>query len=1442
MARIVGDRVVFKGVKKPLKTKAPSRKAPRPQKTYATEQRIFRKPTLPSAPKAVRKTRQKTQQKKVKARVQQDKQKATLVLGRKPNSAKERRAASKALDVAAYKRERAIKRGSEQHRKSFVGPPTPLHIKSERMKQREYGTTLRGKALSNLIKEKTDPKGPYQNTLETITPSEAVTWAITPPAFKGLAVAGKGTVGGIKLGSRLFGRGVTKAATKGASGVRNQAGKAALAVRMKGGIKFKPPKPGKTPKKPKVPSLQKVKPTRRYRDPITGRVRARYKVPAVGGVVAADAVTDKTPVGRFTRRNVEATAEDPGKVIATTARAAPGIIAGPAHIAMALGKSAATRDAGPTKEVGKSLWEFNKDIYKISKKSTSDKEAKKLIKEKYGLTGALIAAPGIAKVGKRAGPVKRQQDAKTFIGRYTAGRRARRDVGVESSTQATWGELEAADRRVIVKDASKAKQGKSKKGVRAENTLGLILEEGLTKEGMTPENLAALRVKLSTRDQKYRGGKNRKKSYTALDALDYLEANPHLWDDVHFKKANRKLRQVAVRERIKGAEKARLNEFAKTHGIRTPDERIAARDIETQGARVEMRKAHRELQTAKAALKVLETGATARARPRDIKLGITEAKAAVAAARRKVDRARRQSPEVKSWVVRVGGEVKGAFSTEKAAKKRAKELAASTNKRTTAKLETVSTESPALKRAKAERAKAERNLRAANRGANVKTRALTPKQSKRVLDAQAKVAEAQIRFDRAKGRLQGSRKRSDSAIIAETSAEVSKVARAKGLREPEVYGHVDVRTRGGITAQAERHSGTLGKKGYERDLGEGGLAHRGLVEYSAEALEQGTLSSGPKRRAAGRLAVAAIDRLKIKSPKSGKTVIGKGEAIELFETGQLNPKAVAAIDTNFISALKQMDDALLTEAQESLRATVIDQHAALKGQKGGKVILVERAGLNELLHQVTGSKDLTRALATGSRLLSKGILYNPAWAIGQVPATLATAAIVNPRLIKGGRALHKARKIDPSVGHAMGAHAGRVPGAAGSPAGLGQFRGGAEPTRLIGRFGRSRKERAAKLLLDSPSRFNRWSEGEIRQAALAANIDKQVNGWLSKNSNLYKNQRQLWEKLQNKPLDEQLRIIAKNEDAMRLIQRDTLAVIGDFATITHHEKVAAIAGVFYPFMRMSVKFLTYGLPAKHPIKAAVLWHLSQWNANELKKFLKGDPGFFAEWANVPMQGGKMLPLSRVSPGGSFLPEAIGEAAEGRPVSSLRPINPFLSGPLATAFGRDPLTDKPVEGFGKRAKLGASVTLGAPAPARLGMKIANLDRKNIFSQKEVKTLNKLLAKINPKGEGIARGFAWPLLPIKQANAQDNSKVSRAFDRLNKDRNDKTAKRWLNELYEKHGLLEEALREDAKRTGKKLDTGKMRRQRLAAPSAADLSSALHDEGTDQGAARRRRLSIP
>lgn len=754
---------------------------------------------------------------------------------------------------------------------------------------------------------------------------------------------------------------------------------------------------------------------------------------------------------------------------------------------------------------------------------------------------------------------------------------------------------------------------------------------------------------------------------------------------------------------------------------------------------------------------------------------------------------------------------------------------------------------------------------------------LRPREVDRLLFARADAEHARRRHEEAKREAEIAEKQykhlAAGGAEKKAAAQVAEAQEKYGLTAPETFGAVDIRERpSGISESGAEVPPNVGKPGHKSEFI---LSDAGLKEYTGKALLERTIVEPAKQNALANLTLEILERGALPvAVKDGsgrpveRTSVAMSQAREaLFgEDARYDPAQVVVLPVRFKTALEQMAkrqnrlegkelegfetgmrvledqisngyvQQLSGNRRDTLKKVTDDwdrltERAKTNQKAGGKgkredVIIMDREVVREWLSQVSGYKDGARELVNrGSNAMSKAILYNPAWALSQVPATAAVGAFVSPRMRRGQKRLRELEKTNPEAAWKISAHAGRAPAGTGHAVRQSMVGKDKSKSAKLQKFrewwadlSRTKTGRGTKKAIDFPGEFNKWSEGAIRTGVYSAKLISEAN---SRFSRLHKTHKELWDSLQGKTHAQQLEILSRQDKVLQRIADDTLAVIGDFRTLTRFEQNIAPYVLFYPFMRMSLKFLFYGLPAKHPYKAMAAYTLAQWNAEELKKFLGADPAFFAEWATVMARTGEgkddigaLFPVTRIAPGGSFVPEMVGAAAteEGKGLGISRGLNPIVGGIDAARHSIDPVSgkklreddvssgrfDQELTGASWRSlKLAGSTSLGSAAPARGAQLLFGLDRKDLTSKKEQDALTKLTYKIRGKKQRGVEQFLSPVSYRSPTQAKEQAQLAEAF-RLRSaggTKNRNKSDELLEGLFKKYGLWKQAERERA-----------------------------------------------
>lgn len=451
---------------------------------------------------------------------------------------------------------------------------------------------------------------------------------------------------------------------------------------------------------------------------------------------------------------------------------------------------------------------------------------------------------------------------------------------------------------------------------------------------------------------------------------------------------------------------------------------------------------------------------------------------------------------------------------------------------------------------------------------------------------------------------------------------------------------------------------------------------------------------------------------------------------------------------------------------------------------GSHFKLVRRPAAEEFFSQLSDALVSSKLVKVNRATNFLILATSPAWAAAQVAAEYAQGSIAQPKLLnpawvkKASRAYeamppHKRQAFDSWVGvtarelspkEEMGF--GRVEDAADAYS--------AFHSTPLGR------------IVNSLHDFDRWKGGRIRTLVTIAKADKELNGHLNGFvRGLGKLDQEMGKQLKamrGRPLHEQLSYIADHPRLAERYQTYLDDVMGNWTALTKNERVASQLMIFYPFLRMSLRWTFYAFPKHHPIRTAMLAYLSQQNATQVKRLLGGDPSFFTGWMKVPVSLGNgkhaWVPLSRIVPGANAPLEALGGGVEGpKGTVALRTAQPAIGAGITLATGVNPLTGKQEKGsFWNAMQQLFPTALSAPGRALnelllpSGRKPADGLGKSLpfLSNERQEALDKLSAKLRGYGtsERYARNLAIPLLPESGPRVRDGERLGRIIKAFEK----------------------------------------------------------------------------
>jgi hypothetical protein len=636
--------------------------------------------------------------------------------------------------------------------------------------------------------------------------------------------------------------------------------------------------------------------------------------------------------------------------------------------------------------------------------------------------------------------------------------------------------------------------------------------------------------------------------------------------------------------------------------------------------------------------------------------------------------------------------------------------------------------------------------------------------------------------------------------------------RAEGRPQPEY-----VHTGSAIGGEPNRTPGNKfspvpGKSKFRKGTAEAhGMVSEGLAHDVRESFRRPTI-----RRESYRAMREVIDANEFRLP--GKDEWTSKEISELFD-----PHGGVLKRNQWVAIPRQLYNRAYGKFDPE--GAMTDWQKALDGKTSGSHFkLVRRPAAEEFFSQLSDHL-VSEKLVTANRWTNFLILAtSPAWAAAQVAAEYTQGAVaqpklLNPKWVKKARAAyeamppHKRQAFDSWVGVTT-RELNRK-----EEQGFGTVEDAADAYSALHATPLGR-------ILTSIHDFDQWKGGRIRTLVTIAKADKELNGHLNGFvrglGKLDEEMGRQLKAMRGKPLREQLSYIADHPKLADRYQRYLDDVMGNWTALTKNERVASQLMIFYPFLRMSLRWTFYAFPKHHPIRAAALAYLSQQNATEIKRLLGGDPSYFTGWLKVPVSLGNgkhdYVPLSRIVPGANAITEALGGGIEGpKGTVALRTVQPTIGAVITLASGVNPLTGKQEKGsFWQAMKELFPTNLSAPGRA-LDEALVPAGRKPaegpgqsispILGTERQRALDKLSAKLRGYGSAqrYARNLLLPLAPEDGQKVRDSEllgRVVKALSRNSSSARDDVSTEYANKIVDateegKHAAIPALRRERDKR---------------------------------------------
>jgi hypothetical protein len=462
-----------------------------------------------------------------------------------------------------------------------------------------------------------------------------------------------------------------------------------------------------------------------------------------------------------------------------------------------------------------------------------------------------------------------------------------------------------------------------------------------------------------------------------------------------------------------------------------------------------------------------------------------------------------------------------------------------------------------------------------------------------------------------------------------------------------------------------------------------------------------------------------------------------------------------------------------------------------KGAKGSHYMIVRKAAMDELVSQLANTL-IAPKLSKANRATSYLILgTSPAWAAMQVIAEYGQASIAQPKLLNPAfvrRAIRAYNDMPEEKRQAFDSWVGVTNRTIEKPEDLKLDLKAGDAASAADAYSALERTPYGRFLRSIPTAIQRvdaWKGGRIRALTALAKVDADLNGhvnhFLRGIGGMDREMGKAIAEMKGKSLAEQASWVADHPKWATKYQGYLDDVMGNWSALTKNERVAAQAMIFYPFMRMSLRWTFYAFPKRHPIRAAILYGMGQQNAEQLHKLLHGDPSYFTQWAMVPVDLGgekKLIDLSRIAPGSNALVEALGGSTEGpKGIAAAKVAQPVLAALGTAIYGVSPLSGKQEAGSGWNA-LAQLLSLSpvsrtasealTPAGRKKGEGVGQVPIIGDFSTERQAALDKLSAKLRGAGsaERYARSLAIPPLPKDASKERDSALLGRVLSTLHK----------------------------------------------------------------------------
>lgn len=549
------------------------------------------------------------------------------------------------------------------------------------------------------------------------------------------------------------------------------------------------------------------------------------------------------------------------------------------------------------------------------------------------------------------------------------------------------------------------------------------------------------------------------------------------------------------------------------------------------------------------------------------------------------------------------------------------------------------------------------------------------------------------------------RKFYDEPLLREYESEVAAAAKEAGLAAPAWTHHAKFREAGEVAPAYPTAAARV------QHMRSGKLAAEDRVDRSLRALLSGSVV-GPRLRAGGQELARHFTHEEMLPVKvNGKTqhLVTQDQWATAVGEKQYDPRHYVLFPA------RQFKQAMLDPFKSQAELATMASAALEKGLRadtpGNKYVVVRREAAKEFAAQISpqhwAGEELVNKVSKGA---SRWLLFSPAWMMIQsvaeaVPMAIAHPELVNPaKLIQLEGRLRKNAKLNPTEAKAFAAVAGEAPTSLHTPDAFrpeldsnphGIFSDGARALTKS-RLGQGT---FSLIRLRPFGVFDNWRQGKYRELLLAAEADKQLNGWWAGLKGALHIQKRISDELRHLPKHEQLAALTKPKYRKQLDEMANYVenILGNWQSFTRFERSFAPFLVFYPFIRYSLRWpLTFA--KQHPVSATIAAFLGQQNAEQLDKILGHAPANPLAYALPVWQDAEgnshILPAGqRAAPGLSAPTQAV---ASGQPSQALSIFNPLIGAGITAATGVNAYTGRQ---DGERGKQAVNLLLATSPIAR-----------------------------------------------------------------------------------------------------------------------------------------------